>query len=381
MQPSTRSFQGPRLREAREARALSQVALAEFLGISAPSISQYESGAQTPSPQVMARLCETLRLPAKFFLVERRTNRMSALFWRSHSAATKRLRESHERKYDWFRDIVSLIGESLDFPAQNFPEFSPPEDPSQIRDPDIEDFASRVRRHWGLGDGPISNLVWLIENNGGVVVRGELGDDSLDAFSDWDAEQSGRCYIFLGSGKESASRSRFDAAHELGHAILHRNVPVRARRRTEVLRLIEDQANRFAGAMMLPATTFPGEVYSPSVDSLMHLKPRWRMSIGAMAARLRNLSIISDDRYRQIRIAMSRKGWNRREPLDDELPAEEPRLLKRSIDLLLDGGLISADLIEDRLMIRQTDVEKLLGLSPGYLDEPPPPLSLPLRMG
>jgi Zn-dependent peptidase ImmA (M78 family) len=146
------------------------------------------------------------------------------------------------------------------------------------------------------------------------------------------------------------------------------------------MRLIEDQAHRFAGAFMLPSVSFPAEVYAASLDSLLHLKPRWRMSIGAMAARLRNLSMIGEDKYRQLRIGMSRKGWTNREPLDDELEPEEPRLLKRSIDLLLDQGMLSPESLERQTMIRAADIEKLFGLTPGYLDEPPPPLSFPLRM-
>jgi Zn-dependent peptidase ImmA (M78 family)/DNA-binding XRE family transcriptional regulator len=374
------AFQGPRLREAREARALSQIALADLLEVSAPSVSQYESGDQTPSPQVMNRICDVLKLPAKFFLTSRHVPRESALFWRSQQAATKKARESQERKYDWLRDLVSLLAEYLEFPAQNIPDFSPPSDPAQLRDTDIDDFAIRVRRYWALGDGPISNLVWLIENNGGIIVRSELSDNALDAFSDWDS-RTGRCYIILGADKNSASRSRFDAAHELGHSILHRNVPQRDRRRPEILRLIEEQANHFAGAFMLPAASFPTEVFSPSLDSLLHLKPRWRMSVGSMAARLRELGVINEDRYKTIRIGMSRKGWNKREPLDDALPVEEPRLIKRSVDLLLDKGILSGNLIEDRLCIRQVDAEKVSGLSEGYMDEPLAPLSLPLRMG
>jgi transcriptional regulator with XRE-family HTH domain len=142
-------FHGPRLREAREARALSQTALADLLDVSASSVSQYESGDQIPSPHVMARICEKLNMPPQFFMTPRMTKRTSALFWRSHSAATKRAREAHERKYDWFRDAVSLLAGYLEFPAPNFPDFAPPPDPSVITDDDVEDYAVRTRRFWG----------------------------------------------------------------------------------------------------------------------------------------------------------------------------------------------------------------------------------------
>ncbi|MBK8210507.1 MAG: ImmA/IrrE family metallo-endopeptidase [Rhodospirillales bacterium] len=45
--------------------------------------------------------------------------------------------------------------------------------------------------------------------------------DTVSAFSFW---EGGHPFIFLGADKQSAARSRFDAAHELGHLILHRGV-------------------------------------------------------------------------------------------------------------------------------------------------------------
>src|SRR5690348_11501265 len=98
-------FHGSRLREAREARALSQVALAQLVGVSSPAISQYESEEHSPSPQVMSRICEVLNLPPQFFMAPAIRQSTSSLFWRSRAAATKRRRESHEWQYNWFRDV------------------------------------------------------------------------------------------------------------------------------------------------------------------------------------------------------------------------------------------------------------------------------------
>lgn len=369
-------FQGSRLREAREARALSQVALADLLGVSNSSVSQYESGAQFPSAEIMARICERLNLPAHFFITTRPRREQPPLFWRALTAANKTTRESHERRYNWFRSVISAITEYVEFPKSNFPNFATPTDPNQISDENIEDFASQLRKFWGLGDGPISNVVWLIENQGGVVVRGEIGDSKGDAYSDWD----GRFYMFLGADKESSVRSRFDAGHEIGHAILHKNVPEGVRRQQAIHRLLETQAHRFAGAFLLPASSFPTEIYTPSLQSLLHLKPRWRVSVGAMIMRVHQLGLIDDDRHRQLMIQMSRKGWNRKEPLDDTLEQEKPRLLQRSLDLLLERGVISQEELIRRTHLWPTDIEKLLGLPPGYLAEPIPPFSLQLRL-
>jgi Zn-dependent peptidase ImmA (M78 family) len=139
---------------------------------------------------------------------------------------------------------------------------------------------------------------------------------------------------------------------------------------------MEEQANRFSGAFMLPSATFPAEVYSPSLQSLLHLKPRWKMSVAAMVYRLRDLEIIGKDRFDSLYVGISRAGWRHREPLDDTLAPEEPQLLRRSLDILLDKGVVTRESLVLRTHLSATDIEKLLGVPTGYLNEPPQPIPL-----
>lgn len=60
-------FIGDRLREAREARGLSGSAVAELLGLNRGSAGKYERGDVFPSPEVVARLSDLLRVPPSFF--------------------------------------------------------------------------------------------------------------------------------------------------------------------------------------------------------------------------------------------------------------------------------------------------------------------------
>jgi transcriptional regulator with XRE-family HTH domain len=68
MRVGTAGFVGQRLIEGREARGLSATSLAELIGISSQNISQYEHGNQSPSPEIMDRICEKLNLDLRFFL-------------------------------------------------------------------------------------------------------------------------------------------------------------------------------------------------------------------------------------------------------------------------------------------------------------------------
>ena len=67
-------------------------------------------------------------------------------------------------------------------PIVEFPDWKFPSSPLEISNESIEETAAQARRFWGLGDGPISNVTWLLENKGAVVSRTILGADTLDAF-------------------------------------------------------------------------------------------------------------------------------------------------------------------------------------------------------
>ena len=73
---------------------------------------------------------------------------------------------------------------------------------------DVEAAALSLRRHWGIGLGPISNVVALGENHGAVVVRLDMDSEKLDAFSRWN-DLDNKPYVILGTNKGAAARSRF----------------------------------------------------------------------------------------------------------------------------------------------------------------------------
>jgi transcriptional regulator with XRE-family HTH domain len=236
----TPGFVGARLTQARQARALTVVALAELLGLESPSISNYEHGRQTPSPDVMDKLVDLLHQPYTFFL-RPVFEHAEDIWWRSMSSATKLARSRAFARHAWLREIVSYLGEYLNFPALNVPAFNLPADVREITTDSIEEMALECRRHWKLGISPVADIVLLLENNGIIVSRGELGAETLDAYSQ-QPEDSEHPIIFLGAGKASAVRSRHDASHELGHLILHRHIKATAIKNPAQFKLIEEQA-------------------------------------------------------------------------------------------------------------------------------------------
>jgi len=354
---------GKNLRDAREARGLTAIALSELVGVTKGAMSQYETGKQSPTPVVMRAICEVLNLPLQFFLRPAGEQSFGPIFYRSMCSATKGARIRAERQYSWLKAIVAFLAKHVHLVAPAFP-VPRVGDPLRLSLSDVELIAKEVRDFWELGAGPISNVTWLLENKGALVARFELGEDKLDAFSEWSTSY-GRPFIVLNADKDSAARSRFDAAHELGHIVLHRDLGSVS---SSNFKLLEDQAHRFALAFLLPAESFSDHLYSPSLESFRCAKEQWGVSIAAMIKRSGQLGLLSDSAERRLWIGLARRGWKTREPLDDTLPCEKPSFLRKSLELVMAGGRVHPRDFSTQIGLYAQDVERLVGLDRNSLD-------------
>jgi Zn-dependent peptidase ImmA (M78 family) len=378
MRARTPGFVGERLSSARQARGLTATSLSELLGIHSANIHNYEHGKQSPSPQILRRLSEVLGVPTSFFLRDVPAKSKASIFYRSLSSATKAARTKAERRFEWLKELTQYLSTFVDFPDVNVPQFDLPNDVTLITTDLVHEVAQECRRFWNLGPGPIADVVMALENNGIIVCRTALDAETLDAFSQWD-DQLALPFVILSSDKASAVRSRFDAAHELAHLVLHRNVHERQIRTAKLFRLIEQQAHRFAGAFLLPEREFLSEVWSPTLDTFRSLKGHWKVAIALMINRCRDLGVLSEEQVKRAWINMSRRGWRRFEPLDDQIEPEKPVLLRRAAQLLMDENLKTKDQIVVDLRLQPTDIETLLSAESGYLgsretDHPAPRL-------
>ncbi len=375
MRLGTPGFVGARLREAREVRGLTTIALAEMTGVSRQAISQYEKGRSSPSPDVLVSLARVLNVPETFFTKPERQLNRGTIFYRSMSSATKGARARAEGRFSWLRDIVAYLSEFVAFPESNFPDLGLPRDPLLLSDDDIERAAEDVRRYWGMRDGPIGNMVLLLENQGAVIARDLLGADTLDGLSEFVATDR-RPYIIIGTDKGTPVRWRFDAAHELGHLVLHSGLDQERLAKPAEFKQIEDQAHRFAAAFLLPLGPFGEDFFAANLDTLRSIKPKWKVSIAMMIMRARHGGFISEETEGRLWINYSRRRYRGNEPYDDSMTSEEPKLLRRSFELLLDVGGQTPDDITTNLALPPSDIEALSGLPTGYLSGDFTPISL-----
>lgn len=364
MRPGTPGFSGGRLREARGARALSVISLAEIAGVSTQAIYQYEKDRSSPGPEVLSKISAVTNLLEAFFLQPERPARQSAIYFRSMTSATKSARRRADSRLNWVRDIVAYTEQYVSLPNVNFPEFDLPKEARLISDGDIDLVADELRSYWRLGEAPIANMISLLENQGAVVARGPLGAETLDGVSTCEGE---RPFIFIGTDKGTPARWRFDAAHELGHIVLHHRVPQESFQHPELHKRIEQQAHRFAASFLLPLAPFGEDLFAANLDVLRSLKPKWKTSIAMMITQAMYGGYITDDVQRKLWISMSRRKWRQNEPLDDTMEPEYPRLLRRSLELILDEGAQTAADIVNRLRLSPTDIETLVGFPEEYL--------------
>lgn len=360
------TFYGERLREAREARGYSLQQVADHLGVSKQAISGYENATIQPRADSFQRLVEFLRVPSNYFTRQPLTPHSSPTFYRSLTSATKRMRDAAEQRLKWLREIVHFLSQYVEMVPVALPACEMPSDPSKISAESIDKSASDLRRFWGLGDGVISNVTHLMENKGIVVARFPLESDKLDAFSI--IEDESRPYVVLASDKNNMFRSRHDAAHELGHVVLHRHVPRQVLRDKVAFRQMENQAHRFASSFLLPASTFGSEWVGPQLDSFKNIKVKWKSSIAAMVRRAADLGIISESQKETLMITIGRRGWRREEPFDRDYQPEQPRYFSRTCELIVSESVMSRSDILSEVAKDKADVEMLLGLN-GFFDE------------
>lgn len=335
-----------RITEAREARGLSMADLGRSVGVTRQAISYYETGAKQPEADVLGQLGHVLNQPIAYFTTDRPQGhgRPGAVFFRSFASKTKATNKKCEVYRDWLDQVAFYLGGMVNLPRVSLSAAAPTRSSGSYSIEEIEQFAIQCRRMWGLGNGPIKNLLLLLESKGVTVARTDFADDALDAFSCW---VGSRPIIFLSSDRNSV-RSRYDAAHELAHLILHPGIATEQMEDVQVHHRVEREANLFAAAFLLPSQVFRYEVYSTRLNSFLALKKRWRVSVGALIGRCKDIGIIDDFEFRRLRKLMSHYGYIKQEPLDDELEPEEPTVLRRSLELVLSEGVKdAADILAD----------------------------------
>lgn len=357
-----------RIKQARVSRGLSMVELSELVSVSKQAISQYEMGKNSPSKAILNQIADILKYPISFFYKQLPTNEnaSSAVFFRSKKTTKVKAINAAKEKIEIFREINDYLAEFVDFPELNLPKIIYEEDGlDPIDNETIEKYALILREYWGLGKGPIDNLINIVQKNGIMVSKMKLRLNKLDAFSVW---FDNKPFVFLSSDKDTNVRIRFDIAHELGHLLMHADYfSDEDLKNSAIHEKLEDEANRFAGAFLLPQKTFSKDIFSTSIDHFIQLKAKWKASIGCMIYRCETLGILSSNQIKYLKDQMTIRVYWRKEPLDREMPVEKPFAHKQAIGLLLKHNIVTVGQLIEETGCAAEELEEYCFLDKGTL--------------
>jgi len=218
-----------------------------------------------------------------------------------------------------------------------------PDDPNHLTNSDIDRAASELRQFLGIGNRPIKNLTWLLENNGIYVIEGLWYDEFIDAFSGWFNSDQEKAIIMLGKEERLPSRQRFSLAHELGHLILHKPVISDSDDERVPLKIVERHANRFASSFLLPPESFNADLErGQDLRAFLSLKPKWNVSCRAMIYCAAERGYLSDDRKATLFKLANGKWGSKSEPLEDSR-FESPYQAREALKLLSSNKVMALE--------------------------------------
>jgi len=343
------AFCGERLRLARFRAGLNLRELAERVEVTHTAISQYENDRNRPAPAVLARLAIATGVSAGFFTLGRRPISSGGLDGTHFRSLRSTTRQGRAQAWGW-SELVLDVSEALERYVR-LPDAIVPLVPlrADAHQDDVVAAANEVRAVWGLPDGPVGHLVRHMEAHGIIVARLEVANRGIDAFSH---AQGPRPVVILGSDKDDAARSRFDAAHELGHLVCHPDADPGGEQ--------EQQAHAFAAELLMPRVHF--ERVLPrrfDLGSYVKLKQEWGVSIAALLYRAKTLEVISDAAYRRAVMIMNKNYGRKNEPYPLER-TELPALLATACRVAEQAG-ISRAIIASESCLSLADLDAITG--------------------
>jgi Zn-dependent peptidase ImmA (M78 family)/transcriptional regulator with XRE-family HTH domain len=361
-------FNPSRLTLARKRRGLTKLELAFRVGVDLRAISAFEGGEYAPSEETRAKLCSVLEFPCEFFSgAELDLPTPDIASFRSLARMTAARRDMALAEGALALSLNRWLEERFELPAPDLPDFGresstqtnededdAPSDEEQAITPAVasemtgpEAAAYALRRHWGLGQQPIKNMVHLLEAKGVRIFSLAIDAHEVDAFSMW---RESTPFIFLNSYK-SAEHSRFDAAHELGHLVLHRHGIPQGR-------VAEREADAFASSFLMPRSGILAKpLQFPTVAGLLKMKRNWGVSVAALNYRLHSLNLTGDWQYRSLCIEIAKRGFRTSEP--EEMPRETSHMLPEMLSLLYQEG-VSRPQIAKTLCLTPIELDQLL---------------------
>jgi Zn-dependent peptidase ImmA (M78 family)/transcriptional regulator with XRE-family HTH domain len=334
---------------ARESRGYSQKQVADGAGVSQELISKAENDLRNLGEEHVEKIAQFLGYPTLLFYEPGflRDGTSTCLYHRKRKTLPAKVL-SRVNATMHIRNInVNHILNGIEVIGQR-----------QFHTLDIDEFGSptlvarALRTAWRIPDGPIVNLVALIESAGGVIVTAPFGHRKLFGMSSWTTHSHPLFYL---NSEIAMADLRWTIAHELGHLVMH-GFPTAGD--------IEAEADEFAAEFLTPAAAIKAHLKGLTIENAGRLKMHWRVSIKTLIRRAESVGAITRDSSTRLYKQYSARGYNAAEPYP--LKDETPTILNRALQVHLeDHNYTHAELLEAIRLSTEDDYREVGGMSPG----------------
>ena len=305
-----------RLKSARLMRGLSMDSLCERMKniVSKQSISKYENGKMMPDSTTLIALSQALNVSVDFFFRSYTVSLDSLEFRKKSKLKVSSLVTIKEKVLDEVERYLE-IENLLEIDNLLTIDYS---DKTVAAPEDVKDIVARLRSDWKLGEDAINNISYLLEENGIKIIQLET-DDEFDGLSGLVNDSHPVIIVNKNAGAE---RQRFTILHELGHIILHFNEGMQDRDK-------ERLCNIFANEMLMPASRFIEMIGASrkdiSLQELIPIQMQYGLSIDALMYKAKELSVITEQRYKGYCIKRNRSSDFRKQVVENRYPQENSR--------------------------------------------------------
>jgi transcriptional regulator with XRE-family HTH domain len=200
---------GTKIRKLREEMELTQEDLAKSVGLSSEFISLLELGRRSPSLESLSRIAKFLQKDISFFILEKRESFDSLIQGDKLDAKTKRLLRKFRSDCDDYLHLEEMTGRQSDLA----PFFS------NIR---AEKLAEQERHRLDMGNSPIPNVFFFLEQSGLHIIRRPIPEDIPIAGVFVFLEHRQAAFALVNSN-QSFHQQILTATHEYAHYLRDRN--------------------------------------------------------------------------------------------------------------------------------------------------------------
>ena len=259
---------------AREARGLTQLELAEKIGMSNTSVSKMEKGEINVSDEALDLIASATNFPLTFFEQENEIF-PELLVYRKRENVAQKLLTPINAKVNIVKFNIQYLLKELNIPNPVLPihEVSEGNSPSVI--------AQKVRKAWKMNIAVLGNITALFEEKGIAVTSFDFGTERVDS----------RCIItetkypvIILNNTLLGDKQRFSLAYQLGHLIMHTFYDMGWDRD------IVHEANLFASEFLMPEKDIRKDFENGlTFPMLGELKKKWKVSMISLLYRADDL--------------------------------------------------------------------------------------------